>query len=721
MHRLPSLGARPHGLFAGLAAVLAAVTLLSGASAGVNTPHSGWYSGNPLLGPNQLNDISCSGQTCYASGAFGTLLKSSDGGSTWSGIVTGLTAGLFRVRLAGGEPQRVIAGWGCALRRSDDGGENFFRVPFTASDTSCPAGVVAFAFPTTDIGYLFLQGGGMLSTADGGRTFTRRTAVPGSQTTDVDCIAAATCFVTSGGTIQRTDDGGVSWTQVATVTPALNAVEAADAKTLYAVGNGLMVLKSEDGGATWKRKEVKGISSGDLAKVRCGSPTTCLALTRTGTLLRTADGGDTFASIVPSSDQTFAVEFASASRALAAGALGSAEVSSDGGVTWAAVGSRIAGSFHVLHAATPSVAYAGGGDGVLARTTDGGQRWRNVSAPTVSSIVGIAAPTPDRVFVLASDGSLQRSDNGGTSYKLLNPGRMPAAIVALDGERVLLVGPRGIRRSVDAGERFSSIAARLVQNALLVGADRAGSTVVAYGPKHLLVSTNGGAGWRALPRPKKRTIRDASFTSAAVGYVLDVRGRLWRTRNGGRNWAELLGVGTRRAYRVTFTDARNGWLAVGSFGRDAAGFVLRTGDGGETWRPQLVSFERIEALDSSAGTAYALAGSSSLYGTTNGGDVGAARRLSLSTPRRKLRKPGRIVLAGRLGTAAGGERVVVAVLSGGVWTPFVATVASNGTFTTRWVVRSRFVFVAQVLGDADHAGAGTSALTVLVQKPPKRK
>lgn len=719
MHRLPSL-VRLHVL-AGLAALLVAVTVLSAASAGVNTPHSGWYSGNPLLGPNQLNDIACSGQTCYVSGAFGTLLKSSDGGSTWSGIVTGLTAGLFRVRLAGGEPQRVVTGGGCSLRRSDDAGENFFRLPFTASDASCPAGVVAFAFPTSDIGYLLLQGGGVLSTADGGRTFTRRTAVPLSQPTDVDCITAVTCFVTSGGTIQRTDDGGVSWTQVATVTPALNAVEAADAKTLYAVGNGLMVLKSEDGGATWKRKEVKGVSSGDLGKIRCGAPTTCLALTRTGTLLRTADGGDTFASVVPSTDQTFAVEFASASRALAAGALGSVVVSSDGGVTWTAVGSRIAGSFRVLHAATPSVAYAGGSDGVLARTTDGGQRWRNVSAPTASSIVGIAAPTPDRVYVLASDGSLQRSDNGGTSYKLLNPGLMPRAIVALDGERVLLVGPRGIRRSVDAGERFSSIAARLVRNAVLLGADRAGSAVVAYGPKHLLVSTNGGAGWRALRRPKKRTIRDASFTSVAVGYVLDVRGRLWRTRNAGRNWTELQGVGTRRAYRVTFTDARNGWLAVGSFGRDGAGFVLRTSDGGERWRPQLVSAERIGALDSSGGTAYALAGSSSLYATTNGGDIGASRRLSLSTPRRTLRKPGRIVLTGRLGSAVGGERVVVAVLSGGVWTPFVATAASNGTFTTRWVVRDRAVFVAQVLGDADHAGAGTSALTVVVRKPPKRK
>ena len=34
-------------------AALAALTLLAGATAGVNTPHSGWYSGNPLLGPTR--------------------------------------------------------------------------------------------------------------------------------------------------------------------------------------------------------------------------------------------------------------------------------------------------------------------------------------------------------------------------------------------------------------------------------------------------------------------------------------------------------------------------------------------------------------------------------------------------------------------------------------------------------------------------------------------
>ena len=42
--------------------------VLSTASAGVNNPQSGWYSGNPLLGPNALRELACAGLTCYASG-----------------------------------------------------------------------------------------------------------------------------------------------------------------------------------------------------------------------------------------------------------------------------------------------------------------------------------------------------------------------------------------------------------------------------------------------------------------------------------------------------------------------------------------------------------------------------------------------------------------------------------------------------------------------------
>jgi photosystem II stability/assembly factor-like uncharacterized protein len=226
-------------------AAVVAIALVSAASAGVNTPQSGWYSGSPLLGPNTLRDVECSGTTCYATGDFGTLLKSKDGGATWTGIVTGLTLDLRRVRLAGGSPDKVIVGGDCALRRSDDGGNNFARLPFTARDHGCASPLVAFSFPTDRVGYVLLAGGRLLATSDGGRSFSRRTTVP-SNARDLLCIGASTCFAVGTASVTRTEDGGVSWTQVDTPPAAMNRIAAADTLTIYAVGEFNIVSKSID-------------------------------------------------------------------------------------------------------------------------------------------------------------------------------------------------------------------------------------------------------------------------------------------------------------------------------------------------------------------------------------------------------------------------------------------------------------------------------------------
>lgn len=704
-------------------AALAALTLLSGATAGVNTPHSGWYSGNPLLGPNTLTDLACSGSTCYASGEFGTLLKSTDGGTTWAGIVTGLTLNLSKVRLAGGSAERVVTGGGCALRRSDDGGDTFFRLPFSARDSGCPAGVASFSFPTDKSGYLLLADSRVLATADGGRSFSRRTAVPGGAN-DILCTADRTCF-TTGQSIQRTGDGGVSWTQVGSAAgQPLIGIERADALTLYAVGSARTVVKSIDGGATWTRKTVgNNVPPANFRTIRCGSPLQCLITTEGNQVVRTTDGGETFASVVPSNDPTHAVAFAGATRAVAAGVFGSAEVSSDGGATWSAVGSRISGAFEVLEPVSDTVAYAGGRQGLLARTTDRGQSWANVSPPTDTAITALAG-SGDRLYVLASDQALQRSDNGGQSYSLLNSGRGPfASLHAVDPDRLLLVGFRGVTRTADGGETFQQIADPDVRGALLTAADRAGNAAVVFGARRAAVSLDGGVAWTRIALPRKRLVRDLDFVTARAGFVLDTRGRLWRTSNGGLKWLELSSLGTNAAYSLEFVDANTGYVAIPAFGLlRNRGLVLRTADGGRSWHPQLVGKVPVSSIRTGGATDYALlAAEGNLIATTTRGDVGSRSVISLSARPRGLKKPGVIAVRGKLTPADGGEEILVARFSAGRWSAQTAVAASNGAFTTRWRMTRDAHFVAQVLGDADHVGAGTAALKVGVRPPKKRR
>ena len=703
------------------AALTAALTLIAGASAGVNTPQSGWYAGNPLLGANNLVDLVCSGQTCYASGTFGTLLKSTDGGNGWQGVVTGLTLDLRRVRLAG-SPDRLVVGGGCSLRRSDDGGETFERLPFTASDASCPAALAAFAFPSSNHGYLALLDGSVLSTADGGRTFSRRTPVPSGAVIDLVCTSDATCLAgTATGQIQRTNDGGVSWSLAGQIGVQLNGLEQADATTLYAVGQGLTLFKSTDGGVSWERKAVTGVPPTDIMSIRCAGPDTCLLATRDSRrVVRTDDGGESFTSVVAPTESAVAVEMASPTRAIAVGGVGSAVVSDDAGESWRLVGTRLTDEFSVLEAATGAIAYAGGPGGSLARTADGGKSWTNVSPPTSVAIRAIAAPSDARVFVLAADGALQRSDNGGGSYRLLNTGASVGAldVVAPTSDRVLVVGLRGIRRSVDGGDTFGAVSDPDLRNAGLVGADTAGSGIVAFGARRLLYSSNGGSSWRRLPLPAGRRIAGVSFVSTQSGYLLDGRGDLWRTTNGGRRWIALSSLG-RPALEVDFADRRTGYATIGGFGGRSYGFVLRTSDGGTTWRPQLVSAFRLTKVDAAGGTAYALAAQGFLYATVNGGDVGAARTLAISTPSRVLDRPRTITVSGRLANASPGDVAVVAMTQGRGWSSRSVPVASNGTFQTSWRVARTATFVAHVLGNADFVGAGTRPLVVALRKPKR--
>src|SRR5437764_1086736 len=89
-------------------AAIAALAVLATASAGVNTPQSGWYSGNPLLGPNSLRDTASAGSTCYAAGP-GTIARTDDGAVSWTPVATTtyivnrLTVGDSTTLYAGGQ------------------------------------------------------------------------------------------------------------------------------------------------------------------------------------------------------------------------------------------------------------------------------------------------------------------------------------------------------------------------------------------------------------------------------------------------------------------------------------------------------------------------------------------------------------------------------------------------------------------------------------------
>ena len=91
------------------AAVLGAPA--ANAANNVTVGHSSWFWGNPQPQGNTLNAIDFAGGTGYAAGDFGTLLKTTDNGFTWTGIATGVTVNLQQVRLL--DANTLFIGAGC--------------------------------------------------------------------------------------------------------------------------------------------------------------------------------------------------------------------------------------------------------------------------------------------------------------------------------------------------------------------------------------------------------------------------------------------------------------------------------------------------------------------------------------------------------------------------------------------------------------------------------
>jgi len=690
------------------------------AVASVQVSQSGWQWGNPTPQGTTIRAMDFVAGRGYAIGDDGTALRTDDGGATWTGLATGTSQDLTRLQVITPDVLTILGGNGCVVRRSDDGGKTFRKL-FVLAETSCPDPVAATAFVDPQVGYLLLRDGNVLRTTDGGQTFGRGTAIPGTRASSggggalpADAIftspTAGIVFIAGTTTAYRTTDAGASWTPASLNVPGnVQRVRAVSPTTFYAFGPGTL-LRSDDAGVTWATRGADATITG----IGCATENLCLLTTDRGDrVYRTDDGGITSTPITASTAPIYAAGFASVTRAVAAGAGGATVVSDDAGVNYTPVGGDIGGSFRfgLRLGPAPNIAFALGAAGQIARTTDNGVTWTAINVATSADLRDASFTSADAGYVLDARGGLLRTTNGGASWQPIDAGttQAPKAVLTA-GDTVLLAGPRGVRRATGGG------AFTQVGHAAVGSLDRAGSAIFAFGPTALIRTTDRGRHWRTIRRPAR--LKDVDMTSASNGYALDTAGRVWRTVNGGRRWTQLPAVGTSRGISLAFGSATSGYLTLGAYPADRGGaYVLRTSDGGRHWRPQRIAagaFPFADVVVSPTATrAYALATtggqSRSLFTTGSGGDAGSRSTLTLSSVSRSGR---RVTVRGALKGAQGGEPIVVSARQGSTWREQVVTAGANGgrftaTFTLR---RGRTDFVARWAGDSGRQGAGSSVL-----------
>lgn len=485
----------------------------------------------------------------------------------------------------------------------------------------------------------------------------------------VDPLAPATLYVgTQGAGIFKSTDKGANWTAVNSGLTDLNigtvAVDPTNPGTVYSVTWDAGLFKSTNGGRSWSP-----INSGlpVFSVIRLAiDPTntdTIYAGTAGGGIYKSADGGRSWTAMnggLPDGEVIWALALdgRDSGRLYVGIPYDGIFETEDGGQTWTPVNTGLPSlslEAMTIDPQDPNVLYAGIHDfgfSEVWKTVNGGGSWNSVVGAglpkfnVIASLV-IDPNNPRTIYVVGflSSGSMAtgiyRSSDGGDTWTGLSEvpdGQIPPLAVDLQNSSTVYAGSNGsgMYKSTDGGKTWIQSSRGLSAvgvYGLTVDHSNPG-TVYAGTDQGIFKSADSGGTWsRKLPDPTSSVVIDPSnpatiYATLAIGYVL-------KSTDGGETWRNLLGIGDVAALAVDSSNPKTLYAGISNSpygpGSTITG-VYRTDDGGETWRPAnsglptgryTFGFVALEPKNSATVYAATLYGSvtpyGSVYRSTDGG------------------------------------------------------------------------------------------------------
>ncbi len=246
-------------------------------------------------------------------------------------------------------------------------------------------------------GWVGGDGGVVLRTTDGGRTWARQNVPTRQAVNDVYFRNEEDGYLLAATEIYLTEDGGETWRMAARFTPQrfggaepeLYSVRFTGKKRGWVVGSlsrgdnvvDSLVLSTENGGGTWQQQRLP--VRDELIHLDFDGEKRGWVVGSGGRILHTRDGGETWA--VQSSGTTAAlyhVDFEGDERGWAVGERGTVLKTVDGGRTWRAVPTPVRTTLLSVKFVNKEEGWAVGRAGVILRTDDGGETWKQQDTNT---------------------------------------------------------------------------------------------------------------------------------------------------------------------------------------------------------------------------------------------------------------------------------------------------------------------------------------------------
>jgi photosystem II stability/assembly factor-like uncharacterized protein len=261
-----------------------------------------WTTGSSGVSSTLLDAFMVDASTIFAVGDGGTILRTTDGGSSWGTRSSSTTATLYAVRFADASTGIAVGDDGVVVRTTD-GGTSWTQIALESGaqlrnaqfvgpavgyivgtdpggtvakvfktmdagmtwtkilDNPSVAGLYGVHFLTSDLGTVTGKQGVILRTTDGGSSWTPQPSGVTGQLIDVFFTDPQNGTIVGGNsdqdvtTILHTTNGGASWApQPANTKAFLYRVHFSDAEHGITVGYHGTVLQTSNGGASWMQQ-----------------------------------------------------------------------------------------------------------------------------------------------------------------------------------------------------------------------------------------------------------------------------------------------------------------------------------------------------------------------------------------------------------------------------------------------------------------------------------
>jgi photosystem II stability/assembly factor-like uncharacterized protein len=589
------------------------------------------------------------GNTVFAAGDSGKILRSSDNGATWGEYkVSGspnLSSGYFLNNSTGW----VLSRNNGTIYYTTDGAVSWQQRYTIGSNVN---GVY---FTGSDDGFAIGDGGGIYKVGNAGNfshTLVSNTAHNlnsvfftsanvGYVVGENETILKTTNGTAPAGTLPQ--NGGIVWSPVAggwffqtsnAGSTNLNAIHFQTSQLGWSFGNAGTVRKTTDGGATWAHRN-NSVDGDDINAVWF-TPGGAGFVVGNGGAFRKMDSEWWWAKLhssysLPNVD-LLDVHLNGSDTGLIVGKSGSifrtlnaSMTISDGGANRIIVSTIASGTTRNLRsvrfvAPGSKIAVAVGDTGLIRRSTDAGATWTTRTSGTTRNLYEVRFANASVGWAVGDYGTILKTTDGGLTWTSKSAGAGITADLRTLGvvspDTVYASGVGGVvRKTTNGGSTaFYGQESPTTQtlNRLFFFNSAFGFAVGNNGV--ILNAVNQGDNWTG--GGIKRSLKGVYFIDANTGWIVGADGVILKTTNGGTVWTQQPSGVTTTLYGVYFRSATLGWVT------GEGGKILKTTDGGATWSPQIsgttITLRWASFRNNNAG--FVIGGTQSMLSTSNGGD-----------------------------------------------------------------------------------------------------